>query len=244
MATKLFERHDQFCAWATERAAALTMEVKRVSLSSLAPTWVTDEDKVARPDGQYFSVEGFQITRAGGREVSGWAQPMIVQPSGYVGLVRRFGSRVDPDKLLVCLFPEPGNIGICVNEINTRVLVGPPIQFSLGNLENHERAVRGELDPNGKPYKRVPFASITDEEKPDWASYMTWEIAVEDGGRFYEKVNKYVIVTVDTFDAVESEIQLTGQPENFAWININLWRILRTLYQLNGHMRSISSMLV
>ena len=244
MATKMFDRHDEFCAWATERAAALAMEVENVQLSSLAPTWVTDDTRIVRPDGQFFSVEGFKITRAGGREVSGWAQPMIVQPSGYVGLVRRFGSRIDPDKLLVRLFPEPGNIGICVKEINTRVLVGPPIQISSGNLENHIKALGGQLDPNGKPYKPVPFASIALSTKPYWVNFATWESAVEDGGRFYQKVNNYVIINVSSLEDVESEIQLTSQPENFAWININLWRILRNIGQLNGHMRAVSSMLI
>ncbi|MBI2475227.1 NDP-hexose 2,3-dehydratase family protein [Candidatus Uhrbacteria bacterium] len=245
MSTKVFERSDEFVAWATDRASALAMEVERTPLSSLAPTWVTDYIKIARPDGQYFSVEGFQIKQSGGREVSGWSQPMIVQPSGYVGLIRRFGSRIDPDKLLVRLFPEPGNIGIRSDLVNTRVLVGPPIQFSKGNLENHIKALNGELDPNGKSYKQVPFASIaTESKKPTWVNFAVWESAVEDGGRFFEKANKYVIVNVLSIEDVEAEIQLTGQPENFAWINIYIWRTLRQSGFLNGHMRSVSSMLI
>ncbi len=244
MATKVFERPDEFCAWAIDRASALAMEVERVPLSVLAPTWMTDETKISRQDGQFFSVEGFQIKRSGGREVSGWGQPMIVQSTGYVGLIRKFGSRIDPDKLLVRLFPEPGNIGFIVDDTNTRVLVGPPIQFSTGNLENHRKAMRGELDSNGKPYKPVPFASIATEEKPTWVNFATWEDAVEDGGRFYEKVNSYVVVNVSSFEDVEEEIQLSGQPENFAWININHWRILRQSGLINGHMRAVSSLLI
>jgi len=244
VATKVFERPDEFCAWAIDRATALAMEVDRVPLSSFAPTWVTDETKIARPDGQFFSVEGFQIKRSGGREVSEWGQPMIVQPQGFVGLIRKFGSRIDPDKLLVRLFPEPGNSGIISDSVNTRVLVGPPIQFSIGNLSNHIKALMGELDSNGNPYKRVPFASIAMKDKPAWVNYVTREDAVEDGGRFYEKVNYYVIANVSSLVDVEDEIQLTGQPENFAWININHWRILRQSGLLNGHMRAVSSMLI
>ena len=244
VATRVFERPDEFCAWAIDRASVLAMEVERVPLSLLAPTWMADEIKIARQDGQFFSVEGFEVKRSGGREVSGWGQPMFVQPTGYVGLIRKFGSRVDPDKLLVRLFPEPGNIGFIVDGANTRVLVGPPIQFSVGNLENHVKAVNGELDSNGKPYKRVPFASIAGSQKPEWVNHATWEDAVEDGGRFYEKVNRYVVVNIFSLDDVESEVQLSGQPENFAWININHWRILRNSGLLNGHMRSVSSMLI
>jgi len=244
VATRVFERPDEFCAWAIDRASVLAMEVERVPLSLLAPTWMADEIKIARQDGQFFSVEGFEVKRSGGREVSGWGQPMFVQPTGYVGLIRKFGSRVDPDKLLVRLFPEPGNIGFIVDGVNTRVLVGPPIQFSTGNLTNHVKAMKNELDTSGKPYRPVPFASIAGSQKPEWVNYATLEDAVEDGGRFYEKLNRYVVVNVSSLEDVEGEVQLSGQPENFAWININHWRILRNSGLLNGHMRSVSSMLI
>ncbi|MBI4713960.1 NDP-hexose 2,3-dehydratase family protein [Candidatus Uhrbacteria bacterium] len=245
MPTKVFWHSEEFRRWAKERAVELTMKVDLVSLSSLAPTWMTDNESISRPDGQFFKVVGVNISRSGGREISGWGQPMISQPSGFVALIRWFGNAdIRTNEVLVRLFPEPGNKGIEIDGVNTRVLVGPPIQFSPGNLENHQKALRGECDKNGNPYRSVPFASVALETKPEWAVYVDWENAVEDGGRFFEKLNRYGTILVRSRDVVESEILSTGQPENFAWISLSALRDLRRLGYLNGHMHSLMSLLI
>lgn len=245
--TRVFSNASAFMMWATGRAHELAMEVERVSLSELAPTWVVTEEKLARPDGQFFSVEGVCVVRSAGREVSGWSQPMMVQPTGYVGLIHwHENADLSTHEILVRVFPEPGNVGIKFYGKNTRVLVGPSFQFSPGNLENHNRAILGELDPSGKPYKRVPFAGLASEGDglPEWSTGAIWDRAVEDGGRFFEKVNRYGLITTKDRESVEGEILSTGQPENFAWINIVILRDLFRVGYANGHLRSVSSLLL
>lgn len=243
--TKVFSSSERFRAWAQERSTELAMDVERVSLSSLAPTWVVTEERLARPDGQFFSVEGVRVVRSAGREVSGWSQPMMFQPPGHVGLIQWLGNANTLTRdLLVRVMAEPGNRGIEISGVNTRVLVGPPVQFSPGNLAQHGRAIRGELDSDGRPYKRVPFADLASYSIPNWVTSAWWEDAVEDGGRFFEKKNRYGLISVKTREAVEDEIQATGQPENFVWISIGFLHDLRVMGYLNGHLRSLMSMLL
>lgn len=243
--TKVFTSSERFRAWAQERAIELAMDVERVSLSSLAPTWVVTEEKLARPDGQFFSVEGVRVVRSAGREVSGWSQPIIVQPSGSVALIQWLGNASTFTRdLLVRVMAEPGNRGIEIRAVNTRVLVCPPVQFSPGNLAQHGKAIRGELNLDGRPYKRVPFADLASYPMPNWVTSAWWEDAVEDGGRFFEKRNRYGLISVKTREAVEDEIQATGQPENFAWIHTGTLHELRVMGYLSGHMRSVLSLLL
>jgi hypothetical protein len=130
------------------------------------------------------------------------------------------------------------------------VLVCPPVQFSKGNLENHRRALRGELDVMGNPYRPVPFADLAPgEPQLSWISKRHWHRAVEDGGRFFLKENMYGLVQVNEtrLGDLEAMVHSTGQSEDFAWITKNVLRMIfvsRTGQLANGHLRSVCSLLV
>lgn len=259
MEIQIFRKFDHFRSWAEERARALAMEAHTVSIPELEPDWEVSEGVLRRPDGRFFTVRGVQVTHAAGREVSGWGQPMVCDDdSGFVAIItRRSGVLVNREPVLVRMKGEPGNRGMFVEvdgkPFNTRVLVCPPVQFSQGNLDNHRRALKGELDPKGKPYKRVPFASLALKDAlPAWAVIAPWQDAAEDGGRFFEKINRYGHVPAfgDREDQLASEIEATGQGEDFAWISRD---ILRNIFRLtlrsrnclaNFHLRSVCSLLV
>ncbi len=235
-----YESFDKFHAAARACATDLAMEVVPCTLLELEPDWVTSKYSISRPDRSYFTVEGVRILRAAGLAVKRWVQPIFVQPNGHVGLIHC----AIEDSVLIRMFAEPGNIGIEVRGKNTRVLVGPPAQFSPGNLSNHMKALRGEKDPNGEPYKRIPFADIAADACPAWAESTSWEPGSEDGGRFWQKVNLYGYVRVQSREAVQDQIYATGQAENFAWVSREVLREARKAGMVNGHLRSAMSLLV
>ena len=248
MSIQRFLDFELFSHWAHSRASALAMEAEPCSLADLAPEWIEEKEQgrlqtIAHYLRLFFHIEGVRIVRSAGITIKRWMQPMFFQPSGFVGLVICESEHQEPD-VLVRLFAEPGNLGIKVDGVNTRVLAGPPIQFSPGNLVLHQKALRGEVDEKGNAFKPVPFADVALHESVSWAKNAHWEKAVEDGGRFWEKANQYGLITVPYRDAAEEEIENTGKREDFAWVSLPVWRRMRRAEMINGHMRSISSLLV
>ncbi len=225
------------------------MVVEPCTLPDLAPDWVVGDD-LARPDRAFFVVEGRRITHAAGREMGRWVQPLIAKETkGYIAFLRASGggmARVidDPNGFLIRAKAEPGNRGYSVDDVDTCVLVAPPVQFSQGNLGLHRKALAGELDKNGNPIKRVPFASAALEPAPSWVRKAVWEDGPEDGGRFDKKVNRYGRISVTNVEHLTDELTLTGQPDDFAWVTLPLLREIRRHGLGNGCFRSALSMLV
>lgn len=231
---------DLFQSFMHGRAPALAMEVEMCDLVDLAPDWQMSAKEIARPDRGFFTVSGVRVLRAAGREVTGWAQPMLAyQTAGYVGLIVR--KMTDFDVVLVRLMAEPGNVGVrSAKNKNTRVLVCPSIQFSQGNLAQHEKAKRGELDKNGNPIKLVPFADAVVGSHYN----VRWQSAPEDGGRFFEKVNNYGLIHVVNTEEIQADLEMTGMMENYSWISLPVLRDLCRLGLVSGHLRSCMSLLV
>lgn len=231
---------DQFQGFMHTRASTLAMDVELCDLADLAPDWQMSSKELARPDRGFFTVSGVRVLRAAGREVTGWAQPMFAyQTAGYVGLI--VCKMADLDVVLVRLMAEPGNVGVrnAANK-NTRVLVCPSIQFSQGNLAQHEKAKRGELDKNGHPIKPVPFADAVTGSHYD----VQWQPAPEDGGRFFEKVNNYGLIRVACVQEIQTDLEATGMMENYSWVSVPVLRDLCRLGLVSGHLRSCMSLLV
>lgn len=231
---------DQFQGFMHARAPVLAMEVELCDLADLAPDWQMSEKELARADRGFFTVSGVRVLRAAGREVTGWAQPMLAyQTAGYVGLI--VCKLAGLDVVLVRLMAEPGNVGVRDDaNKNTRVLVCPSIQFSQGNLAQQEKAKRGELDKNGVPIKPVPFADVVVGSHYD----VLWQPAPEDGGRFYEKVNNYGLIRVANTEVIQADLEATGVMENYSWVSLPVLRDLCRLGLVSGHLRSCMSLLV
>lgn len=240
-----------FAFWAKERATVLAMEAEETPLAAIAiedvpgkgPAWVVEAETIRRPDGNFFQIAGVNVTRAAGREVTGWRQPMIMgDGNGYIALVRRQFDGC----LLLRLKAEPGNLGFgdpARNGANTRVLVAPPLQFSQSNLAHHERAMRGELDDKGGKINPVPLAHLVAH-----SDSIRWENASEDGGRFFEKWNRYGVFDLIAPGQVkwfEDAVSALGEgAKDFAWVDLSTLRTLRKNGLANGHLRSAMSLLV
>ncbi len=257
----VFEDVESFMRYFRARAEVLAMDARRTTLARCEPVWrvfgkmfngLIDgrtvrtfiAKEVARKDGRFFRIAGVEISAPLGREVRSWCQPMIIgDGGGYVALVEQEATRHH----LVRLKAEPGNIGIQVEGKNTRVLVAPPIQFSRSNLEHNQRALRGETDEGGHPIRPIPMTSIvTDGRYATLEDMDFWERAVEDGGRFYEKVNRYGLIEVTRREELDGDIQALPEEdrENFCWITLELLLQLRRRGLINGHMRSGMSLIV
>lgn len=234
----LFDQMEDFLDWIQARARSLAMQVEERSLQEISP-WVLQEGKILNPLVSFFWVGGLSVVNS---LIGRWSQPMIFgQTDGHVALI------IDSDgNVLVQATAEPGNLGIEIDGVNTRVLVGPPIQFSQGKLELHEKALRGECRPGGDPYQRVPFVGLVQATIGEEGVHSRQTVrAVEDGGRFFEKENKYHLVTVDGWQPVADQVAQTSHPECFVWVTRELFsQIMHEPRLPNGHLRSVASLLL
>lgn len=253
-----FSCADEFLPYFEARAQALAMEVRPAHLAQCEPAWKVVgkilnglfdgvsvqsfmASEIKRPDGRFFRIAGIDVVRAAGREVSGWFQPMIFDDGdGFVALVHDLST----DDVLVRIKAEPGNVGLEICGANTRVLVSPSLQFSRGNLLHNEAALRGELDEKGQRINPIPLAGLVSDGRYFTLDSDEWELAPEDGGRFFEKVNRYGLVDIWAKQDVEEDLmELGASAEDFLWVSIDLLRRIRRAGLANGHLRSAMSLL-
>lgn len=234
----IFWDYSEFESFFFERAEKLALVTEDCSLSELAPDWIVDEDSLRRPDGEFFKVRGRKVTSSGGHNVRRWKQPMIFQPSGTVACVFDDGTNL----FLVRCLAEPGSIGLQIAGQNTRVLVAPSLQFSPGQLELHRRAERGEVRPDGEPYKPTPLAGVISGDR----FKARWEVSNEDPGRFAEKVNRIGLIHIPSLAALDHDLELMAAEAqaNFAWVSLEVLRVIRVRGLMNSHLRSVMAMLV
>jgi hypothetical protein len=167
-----------------ERRAAAKMVVEEVGLSSIAP-WLfgimNGIARVEREDKKFFQVLGMMIYGAG-REVAGWGQPMMKEAGSGVYVIVTNPQRT---AFLVTMREEPGN-----PSSKKHVLLGPPLQASLGNWTQ------------GHGGKRPPRAEFYDQ-------VTTWIDAPKDGGRFVnvvgENINQIGILELETLTGIPLE---------------------------------------
>jgi hypothetical protein len=242
-----FLQYDEFLnEFAYPRALRIAeMRTRIVPLESLAPTWRIDGGALGRPDGLFYRVVGIEVRLADRT----YGQPLIMsrEPDfhGCIVLI------TDGDRLLVRLKAEPGNTGIIDTDgQDTCVLLAPPIQASKSSMVIHQRAVRGETDEHGQPYRRVPLCDlVTDgrfiEPLSDFQRGGTaWQAIAEDGGAFYKKRNLYGLVDVPSLE-VGAEIAALGVAgEDFAWISREVLRRCFKNGLANGHLRTAMSLLI
>lgn len=239
-----FRHPEDFFLFLVARAQALAMEVELAPLSACAPAWDVNSEAVYRPDGGFFRVDGLVVKKAAGREVSGWKQPILTRDAGgKIAIVTADDPEFGQDFLfLVRAKAEPGNKGVTLPDgTNSRVLVSAPLQFSLTNLERHSKARRGEPDDKGNPIKPVPIADLLDDAG---VSEQFWEDGVEDGGRFFEKTNRYGHLRVTDRSVADKHVIASPEVHDFAWVTRDVLAQARREAQLNFHLRATLSMLI
>jgi oxidase EvaA len=167
---------------------------------------------ICHDTGEFYRVIGIRVSNADFREVASWCQPMIEQREmGILGLlVQKQG---DVDRYLVQAKAEPGNVG--------KVLVSPTLQSTVSNLKQAH---------GGKKSRWASFF-----EDPIEGSVVYDRHQAEDGGRFYLKTNRNMIVRVP------EGIDL--QPPNiFLWVTLGeIKQLLQYENVVNVAVRSIIS---
>ncbi|MEV0143996.1 MULTISPECIES: NDP-hexose 2,3-dehydratase family protein [unclassified Nonomuraea] len=181
--------------------------VTRVTHLTRVPRWHRADGAIAHESGLFFRVIGVDVA-GGSREVASWSQPMI-EPSGN-GIVAFVVRRIDGVlHVLVHARVEPGYVNV--------MELAPTVQCTPGNL--------GALPPEARPR----FLDVVLNAPPELVRY---SVALsEEGGRFYNAVNTYVVVEADV-DVVDGA--------DYRWMTLHqLAELLRHSNYLNVQARSL-----
>jgi oxidase EvaA len=176
--------------WLKERQTSYPVSVEEVGVNDLEGWKVHPETgNIVHESGKFFSIVGVKVTGAADREVPSWSQPMLKQEEvGVSGVLMQTKGGVT-QYLFYAKF-ELGNIN--------RVQISPALQASEGNLSQAHKG------------KRPRLAEYFDGTRGRLVKSVT---GVEDGGRFYRKVNRSMLVEVDESEAVPIT-------EDYIWLTL------------------------
>lgn len=176
-------------SWLKERQASYPVSVEEVGVSDVQGWKVEESGNIVHDSGKFFSIIGVKVTGAADREVPSWSQPMLKQEEvGISGVIMQ--TKGGTTRYLFYAKFEPGNID--------KVQISPACQVSEGNLSQAHKG------------KRPRLAEYFDGTKGRLVKSVT---GVEDGGRFYHKVNRSMLVEVDESE----EVPVT---EDYIWLTL------------------------
>lgn len=201
-------------AWLKEKQESYPVTVEEVGVNDVLG-WKTDSvsGNITHESGKFFSIIGVKITGASDREVPSWSQPMLKQEEvGISGVLVQKKDGVT--KYLFYAKFEPGNIN--------NVQISPACQVSEGNLAQAHGGKRPRLAEYFDGTKGKLIASV---------------LGVEDGGRFFHKVNRSMLVEVDE----EEEVPVT---EDYIWLTLpEIKKLLRVDTTVNSLARNVCALL-
>ena len=201
-------------AWLKERQESYPVTVDEVGVGEVQG-WRVDptSGNISHDSGKFFSIVGVKVTGAADREVPSWSQPMLKQEEvGISGILTQTKGGVT--RYLFYAKFEPGNINM--------VQISPALQVSEGNLS---RAHKG---------KRPRLAEYFDGTKGKLLKSVT---GVEDGGRFYHKVNRSMLVEIDGSE----EVPIT---EDYIWLTLpQIKKLLLVDLAVNSLARNVCALL-
>ncbi len=204
---------ESILAWLKERQESYPVSVEEVGINELSG-WKTEANgNVVHDTGKFFSIIGVKVNGAADREIPSWTQPMLKQEEiGISGVIRQ--TKNGETKYLFYAKFEPGNI-------NT-VQISPALQASEGNLSLAHKG------------KRPRLAEYFDGTKGKLIAQVE---GVEDGGRFYHKVNRSMLVEVDESE----EVQIT---EDYVWLTLpQLKKLLQVDVVVNSLARNVAALI-
>lgn len=200
--------------WLKERQESYPVTVEEVGINELQG-WKVDpvSGNITHDSGKFFSIIGVKVTGAADREVPSWSQPMLKQEEvGISGVLMQVKNGVT-QYLFYAKF-EPGNID--------KVQISPALQVSEGNLSQAHKGKRPRLVEYFDGTKGTLVKSVT---------------GVEDGGRFYHKVNRSMLVEVDESE----EVPIT---EDYIWLTLpEIKKLLRVDRVVNSLARNVCALL-
>jgi len=170
----------------TNLKTRVVLDVERCHIDQLED-WSVEEYEIVHRHSRFFRMIGARI-RIDGREVQSWSQPLI-QPrhEGLVGFLVRSIDGID--HVLVQAKMEAGNFD--------SLELAPTVQCITGNYR--------------RPTYEIPY--IDHFLSPKEQQILVDCMQSEEGGRFYQEENRYVVVQVDEDFPIEVE-------DNFIWMTL------------------------
>jgi oxidase EvaA len=206
----VFQDSEGFKNWFSERCKPDEFKVEVVALSKL-DKWkiIGNGERIEHESGRFFQIDGIHVETNFG-DVWAWDQPIINQPEiGFLGFITKVFDGVR--YFLVQAKMEPGNI-------NT-LQISPSLQATKSNFTQVHKG------------KRPRYLEYFNGEKK--VKILVDQLQSEQGGRFFKKRNRNIIVEVD------DEVEIS---EDFKWLTLGeLKALLREDNILNMDTRSVLS---
>lgn len=200
--------------WLEARRAVYLVSVEEIGVNETVD-WKTDPvtGNIEHDSGKFFSIIGVKVQGAGDREVMVWSQPMLKQEEiGISGVIMQ--KHGDTMKYLFYAKFEPGNVDT--------LQISPALQASEGNLSQAHQGPRPRLSEYFDGTKGRLVNAVE---------------GVEDGGRFYHKINRSMVVEVDAAE----EVPIT---EDYIWLTLpELKKLLLVDRVVNSLARNVSAIL-
>ncbi len=198
-------------SWLEEKRKNCAIQAEEVGINGL-DKWKVDPKTgiVSHDSGKFFSLIGVKVNGAMNREVSSWTQPMMKQQEcGILGLLTKKINGIR-HYLLYAKY-EPGN--------THKIQLSPTLQATESNLN----LVHGGKKPRFAEYF----------ENGGKGKVHTSVVSVEDGGRFYLKTNRNMIIEVPENEPLD----LTDE---YIWVSsAQLKKLLKVDNAVNSLVRSI-----
>ena len=195
------------------------MKVKKINLKK-SKKWIIDENtgNIYHSSKNFFSVHGVRDLGTERREVNGksWDQPIIKEKNrngGILGIIRKKINHIP--YYLVDFKAEPGN--------PDGIQISPCLQATFSNLN--------QMHGGRKPFLSDIFL------KPKKYGYkiLFEQLMSEDGGRFYKKKNKGMLIECNQ----KNNIDLMS---SFYWLTLyQIKYLIKNNSWVNPHVRSIIS---
>lgn len=200
--------------WLKQRQESYPVSVEEVGVHEVQG-WRTDpvSGNITHESDKFFSIIGVKVTGAADREVPSWDQPMLKQEEiGISGVLMQKKGGVT--RYLFYAKFEPGNV-------NT-VQLSPALQASEGNLVLAHKGKRPRLAEYFDGTKGTLLASV---------------LGVEDGGRFYHKLNRSMLVEIPESE----EVSIT---EDYIWLTKpEIKKLLLVDVTINSLARNVCALL-
>lgn len=197
--------------WLEEKRKNCDIKTEEIGINEL-DSWKVDPQTgvVSHDSGKFFSLIGVRVRGATNREVSSWTQPMMKQQeTGILGLLTKKINGVR-HYLLYAKY-EPGN--------THKIQLSPTLQATESNLK---------LAHGGK---KPRFAEYF--ENGGKGKVITSVVSVEDGGRFYMKTNRNMIVEIPEDESLDVT-------DEYIWVtSAQLKKLLKLDNVVNSLVRSI-----
>jgi len=196
--------------WLDEKRRNYNAVTNEIGVKGLEGWHIEKTGNIVHDSGKFFSIIGVKVTGAYDREVPSWTQPMMKQNEcGILGILcKKINGTTH--YLLQAKY-EPGNMH--------KLQLSPTLQATESNLKQVHKG------------KKPLFAEYFEERGK--GKVIVNVVSVEDGGRFYLKTNRNMIVEIDENEKIEL-------PGNFLWVSLyQLKKLLKNDNVVNSLTRSI-----